>query len=151
MRILNKVIIFAAVVLLFAAIFQFKDKKSLFESYNYTFNIYVKSEADVSIEVSNFYTVSCDKQNADKVLRNYNNVLGVSYKFESSEFEIDSFISENNFKIQFTQSINDRMIYYLYNYKISNYEIVNDKKVSMQIVKADDYIVAGLPLILGAY
>ena len=151
MRILNKVIIFAAAVLLFSAIFQFKDEKDLFESFNYTLNIYVGTENANQIEAGGFYTVTCSKSEAGSVLKTYDNVLGTSYKFAAAEFDLSEFIDKNNLEIQFSQELNGRLIYYLYGYKISKFEIVNGMRVSMQIIKTDDYIMAALPLILGAY
>jgi|GEM_PF-6800676 len=153
MRFFNKVIIFAAAVLLFAAIFQFKDERSLFDNYNYTVNIYVKNKNKNTngLEAGSFCIVTCTKTEEDSVLKSYPNVLGKSYKFNGIEFEIERFINENNFITQFSQEINGRTVYYLYNYKISNFEIVNNKKVSMQIVKTDDYVMAGLPLIIGGF
>jgi len=151
MRILNKIIIFAAAVLLFATIFKFNDKDGLFKDFNYTLNIYVENDNGYdSIEAGNFKIVTCSKQEENDVLKNLDNVIGKSYKLDA-EFDIEKFIKQNNFQIQFSQELEDETIYYLYNFKINDFAIVNGKKISMQIVKTDDYVIAAEPLILGGY
>lgn len=117
----------------------FTVNKPLFSDYADRYELYLKENSSVAEIV-----------NAD----NYSFPFYVSVKGEAcvvkcgDEKEI---IGDFNAETVFTEEIKDAVIIYAYSEKIPYEKIVNGKKVNLQIVKRNDVIKVGSPLIYGSF
>ncbi len=117
----------------------FTVNKPLFSDYADRYELYLKENSSVAEIV-----------NAD----NYSFPFYVSVKGEAcvvkcgDEKEI---IGDFNAEIIFTEETDDAVIIYAYSEKIPYEKIVKGKKVNLQIVKRNDVIKVGSPLIYGSF
>ena len=117
----------------------FTVNKPLFSDYADRYELYLKENSSVAEIV-----------NAD----NYSFPFYVSVKGEACVVKYGDemkIIGDFNAETVFTEEIKDAVIIYAYSEKIPYEKIVKGKKVNLQIVKRNDVIKVGSPLIYGSF
>lgn len=117
----------------------FTVNKPLFSDYADIYELYLKENSSIAKIV-----------NADK----YSFPFYFSVKGEACVVKCGdekNIIGDFNAETVFTEEIKDAVIIYAYSEKIPYEKIVNGKKVNLQIVKRNDVIKVGSPLIYGSF
>ena len=117
----------------------FTVNKPLFSDYADIYELYLKENSSIAKIV-----------NADK----YSFPFYFSFKGEACVVKCGDekkIIGDFNAETVFTEEIKDAVIIYAYSEKIPYEKIVNGKKVNLQIVKRNDVIKVGSPLIYGSF
>lgn len=94
--------------------------------------------------------VSCDLCNLDKVKDLVSYIQGVSFYFNSKDFNIDYFLITNNAKIIKRQNFGNYDIYYAYTSNLKQY-VDDGKKINLEIVINNENVTIGYPIIMGSY
>ena len=152
--VLNRLFIFIAALLFLTGANPSTDVSQVFEDYDYSVTFYIKDfsdELNIENDIGLFYTVICVKDEEETMAKTLSNILGKSYTVSADEFDFEKFIKKYDFEIQVEQVLNGLKIYYLYCNFLGETKIVNNKTINMQIAISGEYVVAGCPLILGAY
>lgn len=153
-KLVNKLFVFVS-VLLFLAVPPRQTAQDLFYEYNYEVTFYSRTKLeDNSFNISDaglYYIVSCDKSQEKEAELAIDDIAGKSFKFGTGEFDLQKFIKKYSFKIIFSQDFESTKVLYLYSDKLCGKKNINGKEVNLQVAITSSYIVAGSPVILGAY
>ncbi len=80
----------------------------------------------------------------------FNNFDGVSISFEN-DYDHETFLEKSGAKLLFIEDLDGVKNYYYYSKRLPKCEVVNQKKVNIQIAISNEKVVIGTPIIYGGY
>ena len=94
--------------------------------------------------------VTCKINESKSIEKSLKGVQGISYKFNSDDFNVSKFLTNNSAEVVKIQKLNEICIIYAYSNKLEH--LVNDDKMfNLEIAITRDKVVVGYPLIMGSY
>ncbi len=98
----------------------------------------------------NFYFI-VEKEKKDRVENLYfSNTLGVVFYYNKN-LTFNSFNKRFNYSLFGGKSIEDREVFYGYDKNYSDYRILENKKVNVQLVRTENEWILGYPLIITGF
>jgi len=93
--------------------------------------------------------VSCDIRDAMRVRRSLKSIDGESVTFKGTD--IGAVIAYLSARVEYTETVENILIYYCYSPLLSKGVDLSGKKVNMQIAYSNGLVSVGTPLLLGGY
>lgn len=130
---------------------------SISEKVNATHTFYTTQNISLknanSIKSGNGFLISTSSNNACivKSTLNENYIQGESFCFDGTQDDITKILHSLNATIVKKEKFDGFTVLYAHSPKITNYIILNNKKVNIQIAYKNKIITVGTPIILGSY
>ena len=153
--IMKRLIAFISIVLLsFLVLLSYKNNK-IFDCNYEKFVVVTKNEnllkdCEKIVNGDNVYFI-VEKEQKDKVENlNFSDTLGVVFYFNKN-IKFNNFNRRFNYSLSGGKSIEGRQVFYGYDKNYSDFRLIENKKVNVQLVRTENEWILGYPLILTGF